>query len=164
MPNLTSIELGVNGYCTMEAVRNLNPQRLYGTGSRPTEIMIVDKIRTRFDMINQVLANLGYEVPVISTANASALRTLSRFNALPVAAETEEETVSVTNQPSNHADKLWERFKMDWGEFSRGKMTLEIDRKGTHIPRRTERQAEYQFVKDASGNDEGPVFTKDMDW
>lgn len=93
------------GYATVADVQQLNSARTFAANSKPTANQVVDWLEQTAGVLDGILRERGYSVPLPTTATG-ALKTLEHYNAIGAAALVEQGAPSSDRR--DQAMKLWE--------------------------------------------------------
>lgn len=159
------LELSVDCYATFERIEAYIPWVSLNSTTRPTKKQALTvHVRDNFDVMNGMLKEMGYVVPVPST-NATSIAILGKINALNSAASIDMAMRGGNAGVSPQAMALYEQQKMLWKDFTSGKIELpNAAREGAYNLRKNELQPKSRFYVDSNLNDKDPVFTRDQDF
>jgi len=158
------LEIGVDCYATFAGVMELLPHMSLDADTRPSKVQAIRIIRESFDVINGMFDRKGYDVPIPS-GNATTINMAARLHSLDAASLIEQIQYSAGNsEVSEHASVLLDRRNDLWKEFDAGNIVLlGAVRTGTFSKAADEQQPEAQFHV-ISGTEQGPVFTRNMNF
>ena len=158
------LELSIDCYATFERVEAYIPWISLNSTTRPSKKQALTvHMRDSYDLMNGMLAEQGYVVPVPSL-NGTSIAILGKINALASAATIDIALRGGNAQVSPQGTYLQQEHKLCWKQFSEGKIELPgVEREGAYSLLKSELQPQSQFYVDSgSGNEKSPVFTRDQ--
>lgn len=157
------LELSVDCYATFERVNAYVPWLTFNSTTRPTKKQVLTVFtRDSFDIMNGILAEMGYVTPVPSTVNSTTTGILGKIHALDVAAQVDIATRGGNSQVSAQGAALQEQRNLLWQSFQRGQIAItDATREGAYRLRPAEQKPKSRFFV-VDGNEQDPVFTRDM--
>ena len=156
-----AITLGTDGYCEAADVQARFGQQTFASGSVPTTTQVEGFITDGFNIINGILAAVGYSTPV-ETSATKASRVLLRMNADYAASEAHLAAFSAgVGGVPEQAEFLEGRFNKMVTRLEKGHLSLE-DATTTSdlIKLHSDQDPEGKFNLDSNGDENDPVFTR----
>ena len=161
--NATSdLELSVDCYATFERISAYVPWLTFNSTTRPTKKQVLTVFtRDSFDVMNGILAEMGYVTPVPSSVNSTTSGTLGKIHAMDVAAQVDIATRGGNAQVSAQGAALQEQRNLLWQSFQRGQIAItDATREGAYRLRPAEQKPQSRFFV-VGGDEQDPVFTRD---
>tara|TARA_Y100001973_G_C5201032_1_gene337692 strand:+ start:2236 stop:2739 length:504 start_codon:yes stop_codon:yes gene_type:complete len=159
------LEISVDCYATFERVEAYIPWVTLNSTTRPSKKQALTvHIRDNYDLMNGMLKEMGYVVPIPST-NATSVAILGKINAMNSAASIDMALRGGNSQVSQQSVMLYEQQKLLWKDFSSGKIELpDAEREGAFQLRENELQPDSRFYVDSNLNELDPVFNRKQDY
>jgi hypothetical protein len=158
-----AITLNDDGYCEIADIERRTQQDYSDADLSLSEADVEEFIKERADLLNAALKNIGYSVPIPTTAVRSS-RLLRSLNSKGAAADAENSLPGV--QQVSPRTKAWmEAFDLFIKQVSERKLDLpDATKTDSTALSHAEQQPEGVFNPDSDGVEQAPTFDRDTVW